>query len=264
MPRLLPILAATALAALALSGCATTSVSSTSSTTASCNVARTQMEALGGLVGSSSTATGPSEDQPLDLTTATEIRDSSDRLAERLGDGAVSAAYAPVHSALRTLADAIAAEPNSSDDIASATAAVDGAGADLMTLCASHTTAPDGLTARASVISNPFEFPANGGNTRDISPHLAVGSETSGGIVNPDSGNYGSWTMSLEKAESSVWAAASWGKDYVLRFRTDMKGDYSFGDESGDVYGIMIFATWHEHTIYFNSDAPAIRRIHLA
>lgn len=264
MPRLLPSLAATALAVLAVSGCTTTSVSSASTTKASCNVARTQLEALGGLAGSSSTVTGPSEDQPLDLTTAAEIRDSSDRLAERLGDEAVSTTYAPVRSALRTLADAIAAEPNSSDDIASAAAAVDDAGADLMTLCAQHTTAPDRLTARAAVISDPFEFPANGGNTRDISPHLAVGSETSGEIVNPDSGRHGSWTMSLEKAEPSVWAAASWGKDYVLRFRTDIGGDYSFGDESGDVYGTTVFATWHEHTVYYNSDAPAIRRIHLA
>lgn len=265
MSRHLPVLTITALAALTLSGCATSPGSdSRAATTASCNVARTQLTALGGLVTSPSIEAGPLEDQPLDLTTAAGIRDGGDRLAGRIGEGAISVAYAPVHSALNTLADTVAAQPNSLEDIASATAAIDAAAVDLMALCASHSTDPTALSARAAFGNDAFRHPANGGNTLDISPHLTVGGQTSGWIVSQDSGRSAPWTMSLDKAESSVWAAASWGKDYVLRFRTDISGDYSFGDESGDVYGTTVILTGHEHTIYFNSDAPAITRIHLA
>lgn len=98
----------------------------------------------------------------------------------------------------------------------------------------------------------------DGDNATDFVPSIQVGETREGTIYEQDTGQEGTWTLTLERSHAPFWVAAAWGRDYALTLTTDTMGFFRFRDAAGDEYSLWVHVTNDEHTLYYNSQAPEI------
>lgn len=253
-----------ALAAIAaVSGCS--AAPARADTAAACNVARTQLLAIGALVETATPADSADRDQALAVATAGQITTHTDRLANALRNSEVAPAFDGVQASLTSFAETVSVEDSSAHDIAAARRDLDTSGADLIAVCAATTAIGDTGTGGATKLATGAGVASTGGDAGSVTldPALQPGQSLSGTISDDASGQRGTWTIDLATTEASLLKPWSWGSHFVLTLTTSLQAEFVFFDETGDDYTIEVNRTGVSHDVYYSSARPAITRFHL-